>query len=100
MTAYFVERRHLSLNSMGLFQMFSFAGMAIIAVFAGWMADRLIARGADPIATRKVFIVLGFLIASTEVVGARAVSDQVAVAFAVLSLAGLGLTTANYWVLT
>lgn len=100
MPAYFVERRHLSLNNMGLFQMFSFAGMAAIAVFGGWAADRLIARGADSILTRKVFIIAGFLIASTEVIGSRAHSDNVAVFFAVVSLAGLGLTTANYWVLT
>lgn len=100
MPAYYVERRHLSLNSMGLFQMFSFAGMAIIAVLAGWLADRLIARGADAVRTRKTFVVLGFLVASTEVIGARAASDQIAIWFAVVSLAGLGLTTANYWVLT
>lgn len=100
MPAYYVERRHLSLNTMGVFQMFSFAGMAIVAVVAGWAADMLIARGANPITTRKVFVVLGFLVASTEVIGAQAVSDDVAIWFAVLSLAGLGLTTANYWVLT
>src|SRR4051794_5000827 len=100
MPAYYVERRHVSLNTMGLFQMFSFAGMAAIAVLAGAAADRLIARGKDPIATRKVFIVLGFLIASAEVVGSQPVSDSVAIWFAVLSLAGLGLTTANYWALT
>ena len=100
MPAYYVERRHVSLNTMGLFQMFSFAGMAVIAVLAGAAADRLIARGKDPIATRKVFIVLGFLVASAEVVGSQPVSDNVAIWFAVLSLAGLGLTTANYWALT
>jgi MFS family permease len=100
MPAYYVERRHLSLNAMGLFQMFSFAGMAIIAVVAGWLADWFIARGSDPVRTRKIFVVLGFLVASTEVIGSQAGSDQVAIFFAVLSLAGLGLTTANYWVLT
>jgi len=100
MPAYYVERRHLSLNAMGLFQMFSFAGMAIIAVLAGWLADWFIARGSHPVRTRKIFVVLGFLVASTEVIGSRAAADQVAIFFAVLSLAGLGLTTANYWVLT
>ena len=100
MPAYYVERRHLSLNGMGLFQMFSFAGMAVIAVLGGWLADRQIARGGDAVRVRKIYIVLGFLIASSEIVGARASSDQVAIFFSVLSLAGLGLTTANYWVLT
>ena len=49
---------------------------------------------------RKIFIVLGFVIASTEVIGAHASSDQLAIFLTVLSLAGLGFTTANYWVLT
>ena len=35
MPAYYVERRHLSLNNMALFQMFSFAGMALTAVLGG-----------------------------------------------------------------
>ncbi len=100
MPAYYVERRHLSLSTMGLFQMFSFAGMAVIAVLAGWMADSLISRGWDAVRTRKTFVVLGFLVASTEVIGSQARSDHVAIFFSILSLAGLGLTTANYWVLT
>jgi MFS transporter, ACS family, D-galactonate transporter len=47
MPAYFVEHRHLSLSSMGLYTFFSFAGMAIVAAAAGWAADRLIARGGN-----------------------------------------------------
>jgi hypothetical protein len=40
------------------------------------------------------------LVASTEVFGAMSNSSEVALFFAVISLSGLGLTTANYWALT
>lgn len=98
--AYFVERRGLSLDSMGLYTAFSFGGMAVVAIVAGWIADRIIARGADPVRVRKAFTIAGFAVASTEVFGALAKSTDVAIIFAVVSLAGLGLATANYWALT
>ncbi|MGE5568809.1 MAG: MFS transporter [Rhodospirillales bacterium] len=100
MPAYFVERRNLSLNSMGLYTMFSFMGMAVVATLAGWAADRMIARGGDPVRVRKGFTIAGFLVASTELIGALSDSSSVALFFAVFSLSGLGLMTANYWALT
>jgi hypothetical protein len=42
----------------------------------------------------------GFVIASTELIGMLSKSNNLALFFAVFSLAGLGLTTANYWALT
>jgi MFS transporter, ACS family, D-galactonate transporter len=98
--AYFVEYRHLSLSSMGYYTLFSFGGMAAIAILSGWLADQMIRRGADPARTRKGFTILGFVLASTEVFGALSSSQNVALFFAVFSLAGLGLATANYWALT
>jgi ACS family D-galactonate transporter-like MFS transporter len=100
MPAYFVERRNLSLNSMGLYTMFSFGGMAVVATLAGWAADRMIARGGNPVRIRKGFTIAGFLVASTELIGALSDSSGVALFFAVFSLSGLGLMTANYWALT
>jgi len=100
MPAYFVERRHLSLGSMGLYTFFSFGGMAAMAAIAGFAADRLIARGGNAVRVRKAFTIAGFLMASTEVIGALSDSVSVALFFAVFSLTGLGLATANYWALT
>jgi MFS family permease len=100
MPAYFVEKRHLALTSMGLYTFFSFGGMALVAPLAGWAADRLIARGNDAVGIRRLFVIAGFVIASTEVIGALSSSVSVALFFAVFSLAGLGLATANYWALT
>jgi MFS family permease len=100
MPAYFVERRNLSLNSMGWYTMFSFSGMAVVAILAGFIADRMIDRGCDPVRVRKGFTIAGFLVASTELIGAMSDSNSVALFFAVFSLSGLGLMTANYWALT
>lgn len=100
MPAYFVEARNLSLSSMGLYTFFSFAGMATVAALGGWAADRMIARGFDAVAVRKGFTIAGFVMASTEVIGGMSDSVDVALFFAVFSLSGLGLATANYWALT
>ena len=100
MPAYFIERRHLTLGKMGLYVFFSFGGMAIVATAAGWAADLLIARGRNPVTVRKCFTIAGFVIACTELIGARASSLDTALLFAVVSLSGLGLATANYWALT
>ncbi len=100
MPKYFVEQHHLDLKSMGLYTFFSFAGMAAMAAFAGWAADWMIARGGNPVNVRKGFTIAGFVMASTEVFGALSHSVPVALFFAVFSLTGLGLATANYWALT
>ena len=100
MPAYFTEARHLSLAKMGMFTFFSFGGMAIVATLAGWGADVLIGRGRNPVAVRKWFTVAGFAVACTELLGAQATTEAAALFFAVVSLSGLGLATANYWALT
>ena len=79
---------------------FSFTGMAVVAILAGTAGDRLIARGWDPIKVRKGFTIAGLAVASTEVIGVMSGSKEIALLFAIVSLAGLGLTTANYWALT
>lgn len=98
--AYFLEQRHLSVGGMSLYSAASFTAMAIVAAPAGWWADRLIAGGRDPVRIRGTFTIAGMLFASTEVVGAFSSSNATALVFAVISLAGLGFTTANYWALT
>ena len=95
MPAYLVERRHLSLERMGLYSFFSFAGIAIVALGTGWAADRMIARGQDAVRVRKAFTITGFLLASTVVLGAHAASLDAALFWNVASLSGLGLATAN-----
>jgi len=100
MPSYFVDQRGLDFKETGIYTTASFLGMAVVATLAGWAADRIIQRGADPVRVRKAFTIAGFLVASTEVIGAMSNSQAVALFFAIFSLSGLGLTTANYWALT
>jgi MFS family permease len=100
MPAYLSEARGLSMSSSGLFTTFSFAGMAVMAIVGGWVADRVIASGRDAIAVRKAFTIVGFVLAATEFFSALAPTAGLAVAISIVSLSGLGLATANYWALT
>lgn len=98
--AYFKEQRGVSLELMGIYTMFSFAGMALTTIASGWVADRLIARGGDPVKVRRWFTIAGMVLAATEVFGTRVISSDLALYIAIFSLAGLGIATANYWALT
>lgn len=95
MPAYLVEKRGLSLAKSGVFTFFSFAGIAIMAVIAGWAADKLIERGRDPVLVRKAFVIAGFFGGCTVLLGAWAPSLNVALFWNVFSLTALGLATAN-----
>jgi MFS transporter, ACS family, D-galactonate transporter len=95
MPAYLVESRGLSLEKSGLYTFFSFAGIAIVAIIAGWSADRIIARGRDAVKIRKIFIVTGFFGACSVLLGAYTESLQWALFWNVFSLSCLGLVTAN-----
>jgi MFS transporter, ACS family, D-galactonate transporter len=80
--------------------MFSFAGTGTVAILAGAAADWMIRRGANALNVRRWFSIAGLLAASTEVFGAMSESTDVAVFFAIFSMTGLGLATANYWAIT
>jgi MFS family permease len=100
MPTYFKERHGLSLTGSGWFTFMSFGGMAAIAILGGWAADRLITRGHNPVTVRKAFTMVGFVLAFSVLGGAYAHSASISLFFAVFSLVGLGLATANYWALT
>lgn len=95
MPAYLVEQRGLSFKSSGIYTSFSFAGIAIVALVAGWVADRLIKRGHDAAFVRKAFVIAGFIGASSVVFGAYTTSVPWALFWNVFSLSFIGLTTAN-----
>ena len=95
MPSYLVEQRGLSLTSSSFYTFFSFAGIAIVAVAAGWAADRLIARGYNHLIVRKAFVIGGFLGACTVLLGVTTESLGLALFWNVFSLSSLGLATAN-----
>jgi ACS family D-galactonate transporter-like MFS transporter len=100
MPTYFKERHGLSLTNSGWFTFMSFGGMATMAILGGWAADRLIGKGYNPVTVRKTFVIAGFVLAFSEIIGAFTESASLTLFLAVFSLSGLGLTTANYWAVT
>ena len=95
MPAYLVEQRGLSLRESGLYTFFSFAGIAIVATAAGWLADRIIERGHNAVFVRKAFVIAGFIGGTTVLLGTFAQTLEQALFWNVLSLTLLGLATAN-----
>ncbi|RVU03208.1 MFS transporter [Novosphingobium umbonatum] len=95
MPSYLVEKRGLSLSKSGLYTFFSFAGIALVALVAGWVADRMIAKGKDAVLVRKLFVMAGFVGGCTVLLGAWSASLQWALFWNVFSLSCLGLATAN-----
>ena len=100
MPSYFKQVHGMSIKEMGWYGGVAFGGMAAVAALAGWAADWFIKRGFDAVAVRRSFTIAGFLLAATQTVGAYSRSPNVMLFFAVFSLCGLGLATANYWALT
>jgi ACS family D-galactonate transporter-like MFS transporter len=100
MPSYFEQQYGMSIKEQGWYSAVAFGGMAIVIVLAGWAADALIQRGYDAVNVRKGFTIAGFLCASTQTIAAFTDSVPVMLFFAVFSLCGLGLMTANYWALT
>jgi hypothetical protein len=54
----------------------------------------------NPVTVRKTFVIVGFVLAFSEIIGAFTESASLTLFLAVFSLSGLGLTTANYWAVT
>lgn len=100
MPKYFADRFHMKVEATSYYAAFSFGGMALVAIISGAIADRLIRNGRDPVRVRRRFVIAGLLLGSTEVIGAFSHSPQVALFFAIFSICGLGLATANYWAIT
>lgn len=100
MPTYFREKHGMSIEKMSWFSFVAFGGMALVAVVAGWAADRFIARGHDAVKVRKWFTIAGFAAAATQTFSVFTDSQSLMVFFTVFSLCGLGLATANYWALT
>ena len=90
----------MSIKEQGWYGAVAFGGMATVIVLAGWVGDRLVKAGRDPVAVRKGFTIAGLCCASTQTLAAYSDSVSTMLFFAIVSLCDLGLMTANYWALT
>jgi MFS family permease len=100
MPIFFNERYGLSLTASGWFTFASFGGMATVAILGGWAADRFIAHGYNAVTVRRLFTIAGFVLGCSELFGALSGATSMTLFWAVFSLCGLGLATANYWALS
>ena len=98
--SYLVMERGLSFLEMGIYTALPFVGMSLVAPMAGRWADRWIRRTGRPVIVRKVFVIIGYLIGSSTLSLVWVESSELALAVLVCALAGIGLTSANYWALT
>jgi MFS family permease len=57
--AYLEKERHFPKQKMAVFAWLPFLAIAVTGVFAGWLSDRLIARGHSPTLVRKAFAGIG-----------------------------------------
>lgn len=100
MPLYFNERFGMSIKEMAWYPGIAFGGMAVVVWLGGYAADRVIEKGFNAVSVRKGFAILGFVLASSQTIAAFIDNETIMLILAVVSLWGLGLTTANYWALT
>ena len=91
---YLVESRHLSLTRASVAAIIPYSVFTICEPLGGWIADRLIARGANELRVRKGMITLAFLTSLSLLFADRSHSDITAVMFVSLG-AMVGLSTGN-----
>ncbi|HKT93130.1 MAG TPA: MFS transporter [Paraburkholderia sp.] len=90
---YLVKERGMTMMEMGWMASLPLLASIVVEIFAGWASDRVFASGKLSLtATRKLFLVIGLLMASS--IGFAAFADSAAVAVLLLCIAKSGTTVA------
>ncbi|MDQ6678699.1 MAG: MFS transporter [Acidobacteriota bacterium] len=97
--SYFVNERHYSPSDMAILGSLPFWSVAAASSIGGWLADRVISRGGQPVRVRKAFIAAG-LLCSTLILPAAMVKQQT-VSLILLSAGcfAFGFFSSNHWAL-
>ena len=98
--SYFVKERGFSLAKMANVVSVALAAVAIATVSAGWVSDRLIARGASPTVVRKSVVVSGLALSSVILPVAFVTSVTVSIALLIFACMAFGTYTSNHWAIT
>jgi Sugar phosphate permease len=97
---YLVKERGMSLMEMGFMASLPLVLSMIVEVFAGWASDRVYASGKLSLtATRKLFLVVGLVMASSIGLAAFATSPLVAVALLCVAKSGTTVAASQVWAL-
>ena len=97
---YLVKARGMSMMEMGFMASLPLILSMFVEIFAGWASDRVYASGRLSLtATRKTFLILGLLMASSIGFAAFAASPLVAVALLCVAKSGTTVAASQVWAL-
>jgi MFS family permease len=97
---YLVLKHGLPTLKMGMTMAVPLAGMAIVNLCGGAIADRLIGPRGDAIRVRRWFVCSGFLSASLMIALAWIERGGPVLPILLVSLMGVGIGAGNYWALS
>jgi MFS family permease len=98
--SYLVIRFHVAYLKMGIYTAVPLVGMALVSILAGKLADHRIAHHGTAVAIRRKFVCTGFVVGGAAIALLIAPSAEAVVGVLLVSLFGLGITSANLWALT
>lgn len=95
---YLQTELHMSVIGSGIYSVVPWlvATVADIAI-GGWLLDRVISRGNDQSRTRKIFLVIGFVLGLSVGLAALTRNANLAILFIAISLGGLSLAAPIGW---
>jgi MFS family permease len=97
---YLVRERKVSIEAMSILASLPFWVAAVSAVVCGWLADRMIGRGASPTRVRKNFVAGGLLLTTLMVPAAITPSLSTSITLLCLSYAAFGMAASNHWAIS
>lgn len=97
---YLVQERHYSMERMAKVGSLSYLVIAASTVAAGWISDRLIARGMSPTWARKGAVVTGLAFSTIILPTAVTSSETLALSLLLLACASFGIFCSNHWAIT
>jgi MFS transporter, ACS family, D-galactonate transporter len=98
--SYLVKERGFTINRMANVFSVALAAVALATVLAGWVSDRLIARGVSPTTVRKSVVVSGLALSSMILPVAFVTSAVISVVLLVVACMAFGMYTSNHWAIT
>jgi MFS transporter, ACS family, D-galactonate transporter len=97
---YLVLKHDMPNVRMGMTMAAPLAGMAVVNLFSGALADRVTGREGNAIRVRKSFVCAGFISASFLAVLAWVDKGGPVLPVLIASLMGVGIAAGNYWALS
>lgn len=98
--SYLVRERHFTMSMMAFYSALPLTATAFTTLAAGWLSDRMIARGARVDTVRRRFIMTGMLISAVCLPFVNTQNHVLSMTLLLVSFVGIGLYTSNSWALT